>query len=198
MIESDNHNSEDLPVGSPDITSAANGQAYRAYLESALAVLAPLTAIAYYSTSIPSSDDEALFEIVSAFTGWTRPKRANFLEALPAAKRPLFGIFGHRAVTLAVRRGDPEWLRIGLVGNTIGNYKIPESRNVDAALAVFYHCARKLVVEPQALFDEAAEFATDEMAVCLRAFGRRADVTLKMFGWREIKTQDGVRYKFEW
>jgi len=179
-------------------TGSANGQAYRAYLESTLAILERLTVIDYYPAPLPAPADELLADIVSAFTGWPLPVREQFLAALPAAKRGLFGIFGHRAATLAVRAGDPEKLGLGLVGCAIANVEIPPHRKVDTALAVFYHCARKLELEPQVVFDEAAQFATDEMAARLRAFGRRDDVTLKQFGWREIRQPEGVVFRFEW
>lgn len=198
MSSGDNLDGGTFAVGPSLTVPAANGQAFRAYLESALFVLAPLTTVDYYSTPLPSPVDEALAEIVSAFTAWTRPKREDFLESLPAAKRALFGIFGHRAATLAVRRGDPDWLSLGLLGSAIANYEIPPGRNVDVAMAVFYHCAQKLSIDPERLFDEAAEFASGDITTRLRNFGRRTDVNLKQFGWREIKTQDGVRYKFEW
>lgn len=178
--------------------NSANGQAYRAYLESTLAVLERLTVIDYYPSPLPSPADEALADIVSAFTAWPLPARDQFLAALPADKRGLFGIFGHRAATLAVRTADTDKLRLGLVGCAIANVEIPPHRKVDAALAVFYHCARKLELEPQAVFGEAAQFATDEMAARLRAFGRRDDVTLKQFGWREIRQPEGVVFRFEW
>ncbi|MCB8934976.1 MAG: hypothetical protein H6663_05865 [Candidatus Promineofilum sp.] len=137
-------------------------------------------------------------EIVSAFTAWPRDVRQRFTASLPAEKRGLFGIFGHRAATLAVRRADPELLRLGLIANLIANSPIPAKRNVETALAVFYHCARKLDLDPRALLEESAQFATDEMAERLLTFADRPNVTLKQFGWREIRSADGVRYKFEW
>lgn len=176
----------------------ANGQAYRAYLENTLIVLDRLSVPDYYASPLSSPADEALAEIVSVFTAWPLPVRERFLESLPNDKRGLFAIFGHRAATLAARHGEPDRLRLGLIGNAIANYRIPPNRNVEAALAVFYHCARKLELAPQSLFDDAAQFAGDDMAARMRAFGRRADVTLKQFGWREIRTPEGVRYKFEW
>lgn len=180
------------------VTGSANGRAYRAYLEGALAVLERLTAIDYYPLPLPSSPDETLADVVSAFTAWPLPAREQFLAALPPDKRGLFAIFGHRAATLAVRAGDAEKLRLGLVGCAIANVEIPPNRKVDAALAVFYHCARKLGLEPREVFDEAAQFADDDMAARLRAFGRRSDVTLKQFGWREIRRPEGVVFRFEW
>ncbi len=179
-------------------TGSANGQAYRAYLESTLAILERLTVIDYYPSPLPSPADEALADIVTVFTAWPLPVREQFLAALPADKRGLFGIFGHRAATLAVRAGDPEKLRLGMVGCAIANAETPPNRKVDAALAVFYHCARKLELEPWTVFDEAAQFTSDEMAARLRAFGRREGVTLKQFGWREIRQPEGIVFRFEW
>ncbi len=182
----------------PQMIPASNGQAYQAYLTGALAILERLATDVYYSSPLPSAADEALIEIVSAFTAWPRDVRQRFIASLPAGKRGLFGIFGHRAATLAVRKADRELLRLGLVANLIANSPIPAKRNVEAALAVFYHCARKLEIEPRTLFEEVASFATDDMAERLIAFADRPDVTLKRFGWREIRSADGVSYKFEW
>lgn len=120
------------------------------------------------------------------------------MGGLSAAERALFALFGHRAATLAARSGDAEQLRLALVGSVIANYDIPDKRNVDVALAVFHHCARKLELNLPEVFDEAAQYATAAMAERLRAFGRRTDVTLRQFGWREIRGEEGVRYKFEW
>lgn len=186
----------DFAKASPPPT--ANGHAYRAYLERALAVLEELTVGTYYTSPIPAPTDDDLAEIVSAYTAWPLPVREQFLAQLSSPKRGLFGIFGHRAATLAVRRDMPDLLRLGLIGNLIANSPIPPNRNVEAALAVFYHCARKLGLDPEAFFAESSQFADDEMAARMLAFGQKKDVTLKQYGWREIKTPDGVRYKFEW
>lgn len=181
-----------------DASNSANGQALRAYIEGTRAVLAGLTAIDYQRQSLPSPLDEQLIAITGAFGALPMPDRERFMAALAPSERALFGLFGHRAATLAVRRGEPDLLRLGLAGSVIANYEIPPKRDVDVALAVYHHCARKLEMSPQAVFDAAAELASDEMAARLRAFGRRDDVILKHFGWREIRGEEGIRYKFEW
>jgi hypothetical protein len=187
-----------------------DGQAFRAYLQSALAVLTPLTALGYFQERLPGAPDEALAEIVNVFTAWAQPQRERFLAALPEDKRGLFAIFGHRAATLSIRQLRPEWLRLGLVGFVMAHAMMHDAAQIgrqggagpdaapDAALAVFYHCARMLEIEPVDLFDEAAGYAPAELALRMRAFGRREDVVLKQFGWRKIQTPDGVRFKFEW
>jgi hypothetical protein len=177
---------------------SANGRAFQAYLEGALAALGGRRAVDYYQEPLPAPVDEQLARVVGAYTALPARQRERFAAALSPAQRALFGIFGHRAATLSVRRTDPEWLRLGLAGSAIANFDIPPRRDVDVSLAVFYHCARALELEPVRVFDEAAEFATEEMAARLRAFGRREGFTLKQFGWRELHTPEGVRYKFEW
>jgi hypothetical protein len=135
-------------------------------------------------------------------TAWPQPQRDRFLAALPDDKRSLFAIFGLRAATLSIRQLNPEWLRLGLMGYAIAHVGDQSGHNpgggLDTALAVFYHCARMLENETEKLFDEAAGYASNEMAERIRAFGHREDVTLKKFGWREIRTPEGIRFKFEW
>lgn len=177
---------------------AANGQAYRAYVERTLSVLDELTVETYFSFPMPAPADDVLAEIVSAYTAWSLSVRDQFLAQIPPFKRGLFGIFGHRSATLAVHRSEPDLLRLGLIGNLIANSPTPPTRNVEAALAVFYHCAQKLGLEPGPFFAECSKFADEEMAATMLAFGQKTDVTLKQYGWREIKTPDGVRYKVEW
>lgn len=182
----------------PNTMPSANGHAFQAYLETALAVLQGVSVVDYYQQTLPVPLDDALFGIISAYSGLTGPQRERFVATLSPQQRSLLGVFGHRAATLSVREQDPERLRLGLIANAIANTVIPERRNVDVALAVFHHCAKKLGLDPVMLFDEAAELATDEMMARMRSFGRRPDVTLQQFGWREMRTAEGVRFKFEW
>jgi len=183
---------------SGDAAPSANGRALRAYVDSARAALAGMTAIDYHQQPLPAPPDEQLMAIVGAVAALPMADRDRFMAALTDRERALLGLFGHRAATLAVRREEPEWLRLGLLGSVIANYVIPARRDVDVSLAVFHHCARKLGLSPVEVFDEAAAYASEVMAERLRAFGRRDDVVLKHFGWREIRGTEGVRYKFEW
>ncbi len=182
--------------------SQHNGQAFWAYLQSALAILEPLTPLDYYQQPLPSTTDEVLAEVVNVFTAWSEADRQRFLDALPAGKRALFGIFGHRAATLSVRRLEPDWLHWGLIAGVIAHkdtrLESDGGRSLETTLAVFHHCARTLELSPESLFDEAATFAAPQLAAHLRSFGRREDVTLKQFGWREVRRPEGVSYKFEW
>ena len=175
-----------------------NGNSFSAFVDEVVQFLDDKKVIEYFAEEIPSAMDEVLFGYCQRFMLASVPQRQQFQEALAQAHRSFFGIFGHRAATIAVRQSSPEWLLAGLVGAIISNYVIPKRRNVEVGLAVYHHCARKLDISPVALFKEAARFADLALATRLIAFGSRADVVLSKFGWQELKTADGVKYKFSW
>ena len=175
-----------------------NGNALRAFTADAQQFLANLKVVAYYAEPLPSATDERLHAIVDRFLRGTAVEQAQFQQALLSEQRSLFGIYGHRAATLAVRQNSRDWLFSGLVGNIIANYIIPPKRNLEVSMAVYHHCAQKIGESPAELFAEAAALAEPPLAEKLQAFGRRAHVNLKSFGWQEQKTEEGVRYKFSW
>lgn len=176
---------------------SSNGTKFHVFIEESLAFLAEQRVIDYYQEPLPSATDERMAAMVDRFMEATTAQRERFQAAAPESGRSLFGIFGHRAATLAARQESREWLRRGLAATAVANYVIPPRRNVDIALAVHHHCARKLGVNTVDLFAEIAAYAGDAVAGHLQAFGRRSDVTLGRYGWRELKTAQGVKYSFE-
>ncbi|PIE82299.1 MAG: hypothetical protein CSA11_01045 [Chloroflexi bacterium] len=175
-----------------------NGNAFRAFVAESVAVLQDVKAIDYYQRPLPDPLDDKFAEMVAVFQSTTGELRTTFAEAFTDKQRALFGIYGHRAATLAVREENRDKLLSGLVGAAIANYTIPDKRNLAVSLAVYHYCARKLGMNTVDLFDKAAAVASAEFAPIAAQYGRRSDVTLKMYGWREIKTPDGVKYKFDW
>ncbi len=176
-----------------------NGTEFTAFVEDVVRFLEGKKSVAYYQEPLPSPTDEEMAGIVGRFVAATPEQREQFLRSLTNRQRALFGIYGHRAATLAVRQKlGRQALLYALVGAAIANYQIPQKRRVELALAVYHHCARVLGFHPAELFAAAAEYASPEMAEMMRSFGKRGDVTLSKFGWRELKTPDGVRFKFEW
>ncbi|WP_420643652.1 hypothetical protein [Candidatus Leptofilum sp.] len=175
-----------------------NGNAFRTFTDEAQQYLSGLKVVIYYAEPLPSSTDERLRLIVDRFLRGTAVEQEQFQLTLAQEHRSLFGIFGHRAATLAVRQNSQAWLLAGIVGAVIANYVISPKRNVDVSLAVYHHCARKIGYAPAELFAEAARFAQPALAEKLHSFGHRANINLKQFGWHEQKTPEGVRYKFSW
>lgn len=173
-----------------------NGNAFRAFTEQTIADLDGIQVVAYYGETLPCALDGRIRTIIEKYTQVSASDRTQFQEALPAAQSSLFGIYGHRAATLAARREDRDWLISGLIGFAIANAVIPEKRQVEVGLAVYFHVAVKLGLKPVDVFEEAAQFAAEEMARRLLVYGRRSDVTLSKYGWQELKTPEGVKYKF--
>lgn len=175
-----------------------NGDAFNAFLQETQQYLAGLQVISYYAAELPSDSDKRLSAIISRFTDVNAEKRVRFLTALNQSERALFGIYGYRAATLAARHESRPQLLQGLVGMVIANFIIPEKRRVEVSLAIFHHVAQKLKMSPIELFEEAAVYASDDFAAKLLVFSRKPDVTLRGYGWLELKTPDGVKYKFDW
>ena len=175
-----------------------NGNAFRTFTDETRQYLSGLRVVIYYAEPIPSTTDERLRLIVDRFRRGTAVAQEQFQTSLAQENRSLFGIYGHRAATIAVRQNSRDWLLSGLVGAVIANYIVPPRRNVDVSLAVYHHCAQKIGQAPVDLFAEAAQYAQPALAEKLHTFGHRADINLKQFGWEEQKTPEGVRYKFSW
>lgn len=174
-----------------------NGNAFKAFLAETAVTLNQLDIASYYAVPLPDGVDETLREVCGRFQQASTAQRQQFLDALTQRQQSLFGIFGHRAATLAARLEDVDWLRDGLVGNVISNATTPSRRSEAHSMAVYHHVARKLGLVPGVVFAEAAAFAPDDLAQRMVQFGQRTDVVLRYFGWQEVKTPDGIRYKFD-
>lgn len=175
-----------------------NGDAFNAFIEETGQTLQGKTVLAYYQEPLGSETDKKLDEVVTHFMAATAAEHERFQASLDKTTRSLLGIYGHRAATRAVREDKSALLLQGLVGMGITNYTVPPKRNVEVGVAIFHHCARKLGESPIELFDEAARYTSPHMATFFEEFGRRANVTLGRYGWQELKTPEGVKYKFEW
>jgi hypothetical protein len=66
-------------------------------------------------------------------------------------------------------------------------------RDLLVSLAPYHHCAQKLAMDIPRLFDQVTPYALPDAAPYFETFGRRTDVTLGVFGWREIDTPYGKR-----
>ncbi|GAC1320468.1 MAG: hypothetical protein NVSMB22_04890 [Chloroflexota bacterium] len=107
----------------------------------------------------------------------------------------ILGRYAHRASVLAMRAGSPRHLRAGLLANCLIDRQIPDWRDELVFFAPYVHVAHELGVDPTALFDEAATHAVPALASIMQTFGRRTDITLRAFGWREVATPDGPTFE---
>ena len=150
----------------------------------------------YYRDPLPGELDNVLETAVHHFIGGSDAERLSFNQTLVHAERSLFGIYSHRATALALREQSVDRLRCGLVASVIANFVPLPGRRPEAIWVVYHHCGRKLEQDILALFAEAAGYAPAELAGKMVAFGRRGDISLRLAGWREVKTPEGVWFKF--
>jgi hypothetical protein len=102
-----------------------------------------------------------------------------------------------RAATDALRSRSPEKLEASIRDLLSGpdNAGLREdSRDLMVALAPLHDCARRLGVDPAAVFDAAAEGASPETAQLAREFGRRTDVNGHSFAFMVEDTDEGPEY----
>lgn len=101
--------------------------------------------------------------------------------------------------TTALRLQSPERLAADL-GRLLADLE-PEIeidvRDVLVGLAGYVDCARRLGIDPVALFDAASADRSPAMRDLASTFARRSDVTLEAFGWRLEERPDGPCYRPE-
>jgi hypothetical protein len=102
-----------------------------------------------------------------------------------------------RVATEALRSGSPERLERS-IRELLTDAEYAElredSRDLMVALAPLHDCARRLGLDPVAVFDAAAEGASPAMADLAREFGRRTDITADSFAFMVEDTDEGPEY----
>jgi len=96
--------------------------------------------------------------------------------------------------TEALRLRSADTLRSGLA--RVVREASADSRDYMTALAPLHDCARRLGLDVEAVFEEAARAGRGEAARIAREFGRRRDVTPKAFGFTLEDAPDGPGYRW--
>ena len=98
-------------------------------------------------------------------------------------------LYADYAATYAVRLGDPELIRRGVLSLAIENNTF-DYRDTITRLALLNHSASKLGIDPDKIFQEAMSVAPQKFARSLERFIERSpeDRALSKFGFREEYT----------
>jgi hypothetical protein len=156
----------------------------------------------YLQEEVPSATDHEILQICRALEAAGPAMAGEMAAALDDHKRLLLGIFSRRSPQLVLARDIAdaergEVLAAGLVAGALAYAGHRDFREVLVGLAPHYECARRLKLDITDVFDAAALFADEETGALMRIFGRRSDVTLARFGWREIQTPTGPAFEPE-
>jgi hypothetical protein len=156
----------------------------------------------YVQEEVPSATDHEILQVCRAVEAAGPEKAPEMAAALDEHKRMVLSIFSRRSPQLVLAKdvadGERgEILAAGLVAGALAYAGHTDFREVLVGLAPHYECARRLKLDITDVFDAAALFADEETAALMRIFGRRSDVTLARFGWREIQTPTGPAFEAE-
>ena len=102
-----------------------------------------------------------------------------------------------RVATDALRSRSPEKLEASIRDLLSGPEEAQlreDSRDLMVALAPLHDCARRLGLDPAAVFDAAAEGASPDIAELAREFGRRTDISGDSFAFMVEDTAEGPEY----
>lgn len=143
----------------------------------------------------PCRLDDVLAALLGALAEGAPAERDGVAGALTEQRRRVLARYAMRAPMLALRTETPHHLFAGLVANCLIERTTRDPRDDMIFFAPYTHVARELGVNPTELFDSAAAYAAPDLANDMRVFGRRTDVTLRVFGWRQIDTPDGPSFE---
>lgn len=105
----------------------------------------------------------------------------------------VLGIYSRRAAGRAIEGSSEELVRMGLTAVVLALYGDEgDPRDLMISLAPLHVAASAVAVDPGGTFDRVAERAPQHLADTLRAFAKRQDVTLGLFGWQEVLTPTGT------
>jgi hypothetical protein len=173
--------------------------AFTAFVVEATAYLKGVSRHFYVQEEVPSATDHEIMQVCRAVEA-AGPARGRELAArLDDHQRIVLGMFGSRTPQMALADALPDderpsVLAAGLIAEALANAGHTDFRDVLVGLALHYECARRIRLDPTDVFDAAAHYADDETAALMRIFGRRRDVTVKRFGWAEVRTPTGPAF----
>lgn len=147
----------------------------------------------YYGPA--SALDEAIAQMLLDLTYGPAAEWGAFADSLTEQRRRVLGRFALRASVLALRTGEPRYLDAGLLAHCAVTRAVMDWRDDLVAFAPYVHVARALGLDVRTLFNDAAVHAVPDLADVMRTFGRRTDVTLGAFGWRQVETPDGPTFE---
>lgn len=146
-----------------------------------------------------SAEADALAAELCRLYANATPTEREYIRWKIDQQQPRFlGGFAQRSAIAGLRSRDLEKVRNGLIAVAI--YDIgPDVRDVMVELGLVHHCARSVMPNPTALFDEVAQMSSPAMFHLLVGFARRTDLgdILSAMGWEEV-TDDAGNVDFKW
>ncbi len=150
----------------------------------------------YIRASIPAERDIVIWDMLENVKQSGQIPRLTELLS-PYGASTILRAFAVRMAALAVRRADPQPLRIGLLAAGIASQKSIDSRDDLGALAPLWRTARILQLDPVVEFREAAAIFPLPAQIFADWIARPPALQgVSSMGYLESTDEDGFRYLF--
>ncbi len=146
----------------------------------------------------PTAADAIVTDLCRAYRAGSPAVRSFIRSGIDSESAWTLLTFSKRAAVLAVRKGEPDLIRDSLIAHAIEDLAAEDVRDNMVALGLVYHCARTVDPRPEGVFHEVAQIAAPPIAQLLTDFVRRPDLDgiLSAMGWREVRTEQGVGFRW--
>ncbi len=151
----------------------------------------------YYSSPKPGPLDDKILVLTEAYVQMNADQREALRGSIGFNTCDVLIAFAQRAAALAVRQKSERWLFAGLMALAIEDQRA-DFRDTLTACSLLRHSAKKIRIDPNALFVRAAEHAEADTARMLRDFHTYAMSTLFGSGMRTIRTPEGFDYAWNY
>lgn len=150
----------------------------------------------YSNKPMPCDLDDDFHDLISLFSQASHTEREAMLKGVDAKIAGALMAFSWRMGIWGARKNSREMLLKGLIALVIDGGK-SDIRDTISIMPVLYHSAEKIGIDPQNLFDEAADYYPNDVARILGKFPKRkpADRSLQAFDYMEVSTPEGIDYK---
>lgn len=155
------------------------------------------TANGYFYQPVPATMDYEISELIKLFLIASPSDRKLFFDKVSPSFSGCLVVFSGRMASLGVSEKSRERLFEGLIALVLENYKGGDPRDNIKQLPLLYHAAETIGVDGDALFREAASYASNEAAQQIEKFPQRSphEKSLEAFFYEETDGTNGFWYK---
>lgn len=160
-------------------------------------LLRTLAAEEYSPQAVSGPRDGEIARLISAVV--SRKDFDNLASGLDLDSSRILNLFAKRAASLAVRRGDVEWVRLGLIAVLLSG-TVEDYREIARTNSLLFRAAELVGSDPATLFESAAELADSDGAETARLFAHADESarSISVMGYREGTDEDGFRFMSLW
>jgi len=146
----------------------------------------PETWVDYSRRALPDPLDNEITRLLDAYRSASNSEREQLRRVARLAQRLPLLAYAERMATLGLRERAPKCLEDGLLAIAVDDFGF-DARDAIPILALQYNAAQRIGIDPDALFELASQYASDNVAEVLRGFPRRneRDKSLAAMGYRE-------------